>query len=532
MDPEEVQVKPQKLFYTKEHNGASSTSKPKAPENYNPANVMKRLYLTITQRGMTENETSFEHDLASKIKDLILNPEKMFEDLCFQYEGFDEDDCSDSDEYISEDNEEKDPTYSDTEAETKDRKFLEQKYSKEQWIEIIEKYNTMTFTRLQHLYRKLKDRHEIIRMKSYLTKGGTTFQKYEKIDEFVINEFIKWKQDFQIVHDRDLVDAAMSAAAFLGMEDFKASEFWLHLVQEESHEDKIASFRAEFSGLIRDRSLDTVYNTDQTGIQLEMISKRTLETKGIKKVTAAAQRLNALTHSFTAQPVISAAGKLMLSVYIVFYEPKRPNCFDYDLQDFKYIKASSSTSGNMSSLLVKDWIDTVFMPQAADDFLLLIDSWTGYSKVFETEERMNYKVIPPKTTGELQPLDVFFNRQLKAFYRILSDKIRRRYPTFDVSNRKGIGTLLNLTFSQMASPLFSDMIKFAWYKSGYLSERPPPFLTPVQYCFDLIETTSKCIEEGCDERAFIKCANCSNFFCFQHFVVKMHGCVDLINNDN
>jgi hypothetical protein len=267
----------QKLLHPNEPN---SPSKIKAPEHYNPANVLQRLNLVIPKRGMTENATSFELDLASKIKDLILNPEKMFEDLCFQYEGYDDCDFSDSDsEYISEDNEEQDPTYSNTEAETKDRELLEQKYSHEQWIEIIKKYHTMKFTRLQHLYRKLKDRHEITPMEKYLSKGGTIFHKYEKIDEFVISEFVKWKQEFQIVHERDLVDAAMLAADSVGMEGFKASEFWIRsfkkrhrivsrkitnfiakkdLIQEESRQDQIESFRAEFSELIRHRPLDTV----------------------------------------------------------------------------------------------------------------------------------------------------------------------------------------------------------------------------------------------------------------------------------
>jgi hypothetical protein len=55
----------QKLLHPNEPN---SPSKIKAPEHYNPANVLQRLNLVIPKRGMTENATSFELDLASKIK--------------------------------------------------------------------------------------------------------------------------------------------------------------------------------------------------------------------------------------------------------------------------------------------------------------------------------------------------------------------------------------------------------------------------------------------------------------------------------
>ncbi|TKR89055.1 hypothetical protein L596_013214 [Steinernema carpocapsae] len=42
---------------------------------------------------------------------------------------------------------------------------------------------------------------------------------------------------------------------------------------------------------------------------------------------------------------------------------------------------------------------------------------------FGGPEKIDFLTIPPWTTGQLQPLDVFFNRQLKAFHRQLTDSL-------------------------------------------------------------------------------------------------------------
>jgi len=49
-------------------------------------------------------------------------------------------------------------------------------------------------------------------------------------------------------------------------------------------------------------------NTDQSGIELELHSGRTLDFKGVHKVQAVAQSVNATTHSFTIQVIVSADG--------------------------------------------------------------------------------------------------------------------------------------------------------------------------------------------------------------------------------
>jgi len=59
--------------------------------------------------------------------------------------------------------------------------------------------------------------------------------------------------------------------------------------------------------LRNDPSIQLV-NTDQSGIQLEVHSGRTLNFKGVYKVQAVAQSVNATTHSFTIQVIVSADG--------------------------------------------------------------------------------------------------------------------------------------------------------------------------------------------------------------------------------
>ena len=64
-------------------------------------------------------------------------------------------------------------------------------------------------------------------------------------------------------------------------------------------------------------------NADQTAIQCEMASGRTLTIKGVKKVTRVVQRQAATTHSFTLQVCLSASGPLLAKIFVVLYEPTR-----------------------------------------------------------------------------------------------------------------------------------------------------------------------------------------------------------------
>ncbi|CAF4807630.1 unnamed protein product, partial [Rotaria sp. Silwood2] len=66
---------------------------------------------------------------------------------------------------------------------------------------------------------------------------------------------------------------------------------------------------------------DYVINTDQSGIQIELSSTRTLSHRGEKTTALSVRSKNATTHSFTVQPCISLSGKLVGPLFLCLREP-------------------------------------------------------------------------------------------------------------------------------------------------------------------------------------------------------------------
>lgn len=156
---------------------------------------------------------------------------------------------------------------------------------------------------------------------------------------------------------------------------------------------------------------------------------------------------------------------------------------------------------------------------------MLIDSWSGHSQknvtsVVPSEKHLQVLTIPKGTTGICQPCDVFFFRQWKNFVRTLSDKIVLEDIEIKLHQRNNLVKIQALAHNQFSSPRFKNMIRFAWYQSGYLPDRPETFETPAEYCFR--NTISECFL--CDSMAFVICAWCKESICIHHFFVCFHFC--------
>ena len=123
--------------------------------------------------------------------------------------------------------------------------------------------------------------------------------------------------------------------------------------------------------------------------------------------------------------------------------------------------------------------------------MLLLDSWTTYNdnstltKVIPEGTTIDVLRIPKHTTSLVQPCDVFFFRIWKNFIRKFSDRVILDDIDISLHQRDNIFQIQSLIHYQFSAPKFQDFIKYSWVKYDYFDDRPPLFITPVQYCFDL-----------------------------------------------
>uniref|UniRef100_A0A1I7ZR97 DDE-1 domain-containing protein n=2 Tax=Steinernema glaseri TaxID=37863 RepID=A0A1I7ZR97_9BILA len=351
-----------------------------------------------------------------------------------------------------------------------------------------------------------------------------------------------------IMRDCDLQNKALDIAFTKKMTDFKKAHNIVSrkitsfvtrkaLNDLEDTKKQCESFKVQIKNVLRDTDPSNVgpnppyvfhislkvWNTDQTPMRLECVGGHTLTWRGSKNVEAVGQRAKALTHSLTIQPVISCSGELQLPVLVCFAESPAPQCFQKQLKNFKYLHCVYSKYGMMSSALTCDWMSDVFLQNSEPKSVLILDSWTGYKRATKAHsEDVDIRIIPPKGTSMVQPLDLYFNRQLKDYYRKLTAMATRGDPDFIVSVRKNMATLLNITMKQFSAPRFKNMIQYAWYAAGFTDVHPEPFTTPARYAFNLGGTDRIC---SCGSFAVIRCAICEKPFCIKHFATQEeHDC--------
>nr|XP_012223296.1 PREDICTED: uncharacterized protein LOC105672740 [Linepithema humile] len=83
-------------------------------------------------------------------------------------------------------------------------------------------------------------------------------------------------------------------------------------------------------------------------------------------------------------------------------------------------------------------------------------------------------------------------------------------------------TILKLqSLTQFSSPRFRNLLKYAWYKSGYVINKPEECETPVEFCFHK-QSKPTCDISGAP--AIITCAWCKKSLCINHFFHEHHLC--------
>lgn len=280
---------------------------------------------------------------------------------------------------------------------------------------------------------------------------------------------------------------------------------------------------------------ENVYNTDQSGFKLELYSGRTLEEKGAKSIELSYQQKNSATHSYTIQPTYSASGHSFSPLLIVLAE--KDGRFGVRVQSsmFKHpvLFSRATTSGLVTKPVIKDWYEHVFYKNCGEQCILLLDSLASYKdqeyydQVKPDHIDCRVEVIPPGTTGQVQPCDVGIFRSLKSFHTRISNAVRLYCPEISVYSRDSILRLTAATHIQFSAPILKDFIRHSFVKSGYVERMcENHFYSPLEYCFHRDVRKNKCFDNSCESMAFIRCAWCAEFMCVKHFAFckEIHFC--------
>jgi len=428
------------------------------------------------------------------------------------------------------------------------RSFYNEQYMKKA-VECFDRYG---FKRVCKRFKKIKNPCYISRFRKCLQENETT--RREKLIQLQQRVKARWDNALQkreIVHDYDIRRWGIHEAKLLGISSFKASNFWLHSFKKKHRivSRKITKFATDlqvenpevlarrahaFNTEVKEEAktvqLDQIFNSDQSGFNYLLKSSRMHAVKGEKIVMAHTQSVSKQTHSYTVQPTISMAGKLVGKIYICFQEkdgvfgPRVQSSVDEMMEKCKNVYVSCSKSGKLTKDHVREWVKQCLEPIVEEKCILLLDSWSGqkdgclYDDLGDKEcVRMT---IPEKTTGICQPLDVYGFRQVKIFVRKITSVIVLDELGLDITTRSNIIQMHSLIFNQLACSIFQNMWLYAWWKSGYSEVRPESFLNVSEALFEL--TMNGCQDENCDEPSFIRCAYCRNTLCFNHFFVSYH----------
>lgn len=244
--------------------------------------------------------------------------------------------------------------------------------------------------------------------------------------------------------------------------------------------------------------------------------------------------MNKVTHSYTAQYSITLSGKVLPHVFVCLQEatghfgPRIQKLVDGYANTYTNVIATSSKSGKLTTALYTDFLQKCLKTYVGENkFLLLIDSWGGqtnpemYDEIFQDDENMptcSVKVIPPKCTPLVQPCDVYFYRQVKNFIKRLQNCSELLEQNREINSREDCIKIHSIIHHQLSSPIFRDMIQYAWFASK-LSVTRNIFMNVNETCFctDVLQTPC-----DCKKSAFICCARCRKNYCFVCFYDNYH----------
>lgn len=413
--------------------------------------------------------------------------------------------------------------------------------------------NKQTMKSMEKLYRFVGPSCRYLRewAKREIKAGGSA-ASFRLINNLVFEKFLKRRSVHGSVNDLMLRKWAVQIRNSLDPSfDFRASVGWVlnfkrtHNLVSRAITHKVSrnydnsqerlmkdakKFIAEVKQLIVEKkfSKNEIVNCDQSRFDKEPRSYRTLEPKGGKRVLVSVGSMNATTHSMMIMPFIDGSGGICEQLYLLTQE--KGGLFPQIRVPIipSNIRAFAGSSAIMNASDMKTFLCLLienFISKGIPKILLILDSWpvnknsnlwNDLLKEYNSKIELYKKVIPAGCTGLIQPLDVYFFRPYKSFVKHIVHSLVVENKVFQRNNMLGLHSFVHFQF---CAPRFRNLIVYAFYKAGYFEEKPGPFQTPTQYCFDPNEL-KKCSDISCDSAGDIRCAHCEECFCFEHSVLS------------
>jgi hypothetical protein len=262
------------------------------------------------------------------------------------------DNTHEDENYEAETDEENDPTFYGTESEKElEDDTLLQKFSLKYMTNVIDFYDEInettgkrkyTWKSLQHRFKRVSHIRYLARFRKYIENHGTKKQKLDDIETSVYEKFEAARESCLPVHDLDLKRWALQRAQAQSLHEFSASKHWItafkhrhnivsrkitkfvtmHAVDDTDQiEQSSIEFVEQIKVEMQHYSPQAIMNTDQVGLEKELHSTRTLSYQGENLTVVAVKSQNAITHSYTVQPMINLAGDVVGPIYLCLKEP-------------------------------------------------------------------------------------------------------------------------------------------------------------------------------------------------------------------
>jgi hypothetical protein len=393
---------------------------------------------------------------------------------------------------------------------------------------------------------------DLVRYKRDVENNGTRSEKLSRVHFKVYDEFKEAKLNNLIVHDENLRRWALQAAREIGLDGFKASPTWIQKFKkmfgivsrkitkivtikstmcEAEMKIETQKFIETTSQYISVVGAARVVNTDQCGYTREIHTGRTLSFRGDAVVPAQVQSVNHTSHSYTVMPTLSATGELYPKMLLVLQEPtgELGPIVSSKLKIPDNIEVVASKSGKMSAKDVNTYIEKCLIPFCGSKITLILDQWNGFKNrnfIQNALEKFGVEIevldLPKGSTSISQPLDVHAFRMFKSWAKKLSDNILLLGIDFQLGGRQNIINMQSLSLEQFSSPRHKQMLLKAWYKPGYIPEKPEKHITPAKFSFGPDGDT--CMTAGCNNPKLLRCTWCKSYLCHIHSIVNLHRC--------